>query len=123
MVALELPYQRAHRRVARERGLASEHNCSCGNRALDWAHQHGSDPDDPANYKPMCRKCHQTYDEMVYGQKGEDHPRAKLTKEDVIELRDMYASGGYTQKELAEIFGIHKGNVAQIVNRYTWKHV
>jgi len=123
MPKLDLTYQRSHRKVSRLRGKASQFICACGKQAIDWSHKHNTDADDVDNYIAKCRKCHQIYDNMVYGQKGEEHPRSKLTKDDVLELRDMYASGGYTQKELAEIFKIHKGNVAQIVNRYTWKHV
>jgi acyl-CoA reductase-like NAD-dependent aldehyde dehydrogenase len=34
----------------------------CGVTAQEWAHTHGSDPNLPDNYRPMCRKCHRKYD-------------------------------------------------------------
>ena len=33
--------------------------------------------------------------------------RCKLTEEDVVELKEMYLSGDYLMKELAEIFAVH----------------
>lgn len=31
-------------------------------QARDWAHVHGTDPEDVMNYIPLCRKCHMAYD-------------------------------------------------------------
>lgn len=36
-----------------------------------------------------------------------DDKRCKLTEEDIVELKEMYYSGDYLMKELAEIFGVH----------------
>lgn len=52
-----------HRRVRRVRGNAILQKCvECGGRAEQWAWIHGQDPEDPANYQPMCRKDHKAYD-------------------------------------------------------------
>ena len=55
--------------------------------------------------------------------KGEDHPMAKLTEEDVAEIREAYAGGGCTQRQLAHRFRVTQGVIGPIVRREAWKHV
>jgi hypothetical protein len=55
--------------------------------------------------------------------KGEANPGAKLTEEIVRKVRELYDTGQYTQKKLAEDFGIGKGYIFHIVHRNKWKHV
>lgn len=45
---------------------------------------------------------------------------SKLTKEEVLEIREMYAVGGYTQQELADEFGVHPAHISRVVNRKKW---
>jgi hypothetical protein len=47
---------------------------------------------------------------------GENHANSKLTDKEVVEIRDLYASGEYRQWQLAEKFGITQANVCRIVN-------
>jgi hypothetical protein len=46
-----------------------------------------------------------------------------LVEEEVSELRALYASGAFTQKELAMRFGIDQTTVSKIILRQYWKHV
>lgn len=63
MVRMPPEYQARHRRVLYQRGRAAEQTCViCEKQAAHWAHTHGTDPDDPQNYRPMCQSCHQRYD-------------------------------------------------------------
>lgn len=55
-------YIRNHQRVARRRGKASEHTCSCGAPAREWAQLHGKDGSADEHFEAMCHKCHQRYD-------------------------------------------------------------
>jgi len=48
---------------------------------------------------------------------------SKLCADDVKLIREMYASGGFTQKQLADIFGIHHSAVSYIVREKRWKQV
>lgn len=50
---------------------------------------------------------------------GENHGRAKLKEEQVIEI--LKSSG--TQKDIADRFGVSVTTVAQIRRRITWKHL
>lgn len=70
----------------------------------------------------------------VDGRIGELNKKAKLTAADVLAIRKlrrpMQGTGSRPDKkqrmsvaEVAERFGITKGNVTAIVNRYTWKHL
>ena len=58
-----------------------------------------------------------------YRLRGEAHGSARLTEADVRAIRELYAAGGITQREIAKRFGIHQIHVSQIVTRKNWKHV
>lgn len=47
----------------------------------------------------------------------------KLTEEDVLNLRKLYATGKWTQQELADEFGINQPTVSEIILRKIWKHI
>lgn len=54
---------------------------------------------------------------------GQLHPCAKLSDDGVRSIRSMYASGSYSQQELAVIFGISRPQICGIVNHKSWTHV
>lgn len=54
---------------------------------------------------------------------GEDRPTAKLTEDDVREIRRRYATGEETQAEIAEDYPIGRPTVSDIVRRRRWAHV
>ena len=53
---------------------------------------------------------------------GEKHPRAKLSRKQVEQIRELY-SKGFTKKVIAQNFKVSIWNVDQIVKRKTWKHL
>jgi hypothetical protein len=53
---------------------------------------------------------------------GEVNPQAKLTAEQVLELRRLHR-GGMRATALALKFGIHRNNVYLIVQRKRWAHL
>lgn len=55
--------------------------------------------------------------------RGEKAYQAKVTKKEVIAIRNRYKEENVTQKELAKDFGIKQGHVCDIVNRRSWKHI
>ena len=55
--------------------------------------------------------------------RGITHGMARLTEDIVREIRLLYATGNFTQKELALKFGVDKSAIGYIVRRKTWKHV
>jgi len=56
-----------------------------------------------------------------YRNRGETNGRARATSESVIEIRELHATGKFTQAELAERFGVARNTIGDIVNRRTWK--
>ncbi len=55
--------------------------------------------------------------------RGERHVNAKLTEDDVREIRRLYAAGIAKQQGLAERFGVSQVKVSQILLRKSWRHV
>ena len=55
------------------------------------------------------------------GSRNESHWKAKLTNTQVQELRQRYSTGKFSQKELAEMYGVAANTVNYIVKRKTWQ--
>jgi hypothetical protein len=58
-----------------------------------------------------------------HGWKGENHPTAKLTDQQVIEIRRSCRGGRVTRKAMASKFGVSRASIDQIVQGRTWKHL
>lgn len=54
---------------------------------------------------------------------GERCPAAKLTAEQVREIRHRYAQGGVSQQRLADEYGLAQATVHELIVRETWKHI
>ncbi|MDR6506477.1 hypothetical protein J2805_002175 [Arthrobacter oryzae] len=54
---------------------------------------------------------------------GEEHPRHKLTAEQVREIRGRYSPGITTQAELATEYRTSRQLISQILNRQVWTHL
>lgn len=83
---------------------------------------------------PLCRRpshlltgthADNVADKVARGRQpfGSKHGRAKVNEVMVIDLREKYATGAWSQKRLAHHFGISQANVCMIVNRKTWTHI
>lgn len=44
----------------------------------------------------------------------------KLTKDDILTIRELYATGEWTQQALAEEFGVHHATISRIAARERW---
>jgi len=55
------------------------------------------------------------------GMKGNNNPNRRITSLDVFYIRELYASGDYSHKELAEHYDISHTTIRSIVNRILWK--
>lgn len=55
--------------------------------------------------------------------KGLRKPRCKFSDETVLKIRELYATGKYTQVEISEEFGVSKMQVCRIVNNKNRKSV
>lgn len=55
--------------------------------------------------------------------RGEKSGMAILTESIVLEIRQLYASGGWTYEKLGNKYGVHMYTIALIITRKTWKHL
>jgi hypothetical protein len=60
--------------------------------------------------------------EQGLSSRGEQHHYAKLTAEQVREIRALYAQG-IKSPTLARLFGVWPGHIRNIVQRKIWKHI
>lgn len=54
---------------------------------------------------------------------GEKCGSAKLKNSDVVEIRELYSSKKYTNKELAIIYGVADSTMSQVISRRYWNHI
>ncbi len=52
---------------------------------------------------------------------GEAHPMSKVSDAQVLEIRELYSTGGFTQMKLAEIFGVGRTTIYEVLNYKTRK--
>ena len=60
----------------------------------------------------LCRTCHN-----VKTKRCCDNTSRRLSDEDYLTIREMYANGDMTQNSIAKIFGISQHHVSTIVNK------
>lgn len=47
----------------------------------------------------------------------------KLDAQKVAQMRELYATGRYTKKEVGERFGVNTSTAAKVINRRSWRYV
>ena len=74
----------------------------------------------PDHLEAVPRKVNQSH-RLLDGtdSRGEKHGRAKLTTQQVLEIR----KSNETQKSLAEEFGVNRGHISNIIHRKIWTHI
>lgn len=60
---------------------------------------------------------------LAKGMKGEKHPQCKLTKEQVVQIRNMYKPGKVSQEAVAKLFGVDRKVVSDIYLGKSWSHL
>ena len=96
------------------RGLFACHRCdnpSCVNPDHLYAGTHQDNMDDKGRRGRYPNNA------------GEANPFHKLTDADVAQVRTMYATGAFTQRELARHFRISQSHVGRIVRGESWEHI
>jgi len=54
--------------------------------------------------------------------RGENHPRAKLTSEQVLEIRKLHKQG-FSLNVIAKNYKVSKWNIKKIAKGETWTHL
>ena len=52
---------------------------------------------------------------------GENHPKSKLNLEKAGEIREMYATGEFSQQYLAYYFGVSQSVISEVILNKKWK--
>lgn len=60
---------------------------------------------------------------MMKGARGERNGSAKLTAEQVADIRVIYADGKLSYSRIGKIFNVCGGTIHDIVKRKKWAHV
>lgn len=55
--------------------------------------------------------------------RGENNPDSRLTNQQVLEIRNLYSTGKYFQRVLAEMFKVKQTTISLIILRKTWIHI
>ena len=103
----------------------------CGAHRLVWRHFNGPIPAlHTINHKNGVKDCNRpdNLEPKTYGgntahayatglmdEHGESNPAAKLTDNEVTQIRLAYSSGGFTQQQLAEKYGVRHQQISRIV--------
>lgn len=104
-----------------------------------WEHRHGPIPDGmQINHidgvksnnaidnlelvTPQGNQLHALALGLAHGNKGESHPRAKVTDALVRQIRDRVA-GGERQYRVAQDLGLSKAQVCRICSGKNWQHI
>ena len=67
------------------------------------------------NLRDMVEKCRI--------KNGEKNVNAKLTEDDVNKIREEFDYGHFTQKEVADYYGVERTTVRDILNYRSWRHI
>jgi DNA-binding CsgD family transcriptional regulator len=104
-----LACEAAHGEPTEEKNVAAH---SCGNGHLGCFNPHHLRWDTYAG---------NSQDMSAHGnsQRGERTHMAKLTEQDVLEIR----ASGLSFNELADQYGVTRSNISHIINRKSWRHV
>ena len=56
-------------------------------------------------------------------QKGENNGASKLSKKQVLKIRELYKSGNYTTFKLGEMYNVNRSTISYIINNKTYKNL
>lgn len=108
------------------KGLGVHHSCdepSCVNPdhlSVGTQKQNIADAIKRNRLATKDRQGSKTHPEKV--NKGVKNGNSKLKDDDVREIRILYGFG-FSQRELAEMYGVKRSPIAFLLNGKTWKHV
>jgi hypothetical protein len=88
-------------------------------------HKNGDKFDNRASNIEWCthKENMEHYWNSDNAQRGENSTNAKLTKEDVLEIRAAYRLGCFEYKDFVDAYGTSVDNIRHIIKRRSWKHI
>ena len=76
-----------------------------------------------SRYKEIVKKLADLKALGISPNAGENNYNTKLNKEQVLEIREKFASGKYTKQQLAQTYNVSRISIRSIVNKFNWKHM
>ena len=78
----------------------------------------------PAHLQEMTKSEHSSLSNKgKIGQRGEKHKNSKLKEWQVLEIRAKYATGNYSQRQLAKEYNVSQTTIFFILNKKAWKYI
>lgn len=97
--------------------------CPLGHEVNHIDNNRANNRADNLNYLTRSQNAKRAYDQGRRPRpQGERHPFARLTANDVREIRRRVADGEM-QKDLAAAFSVHDSHICKIVSRKKWTHI
>ena len=124
VISHRLMYELAYGKILE--GLHVLHTCynpSCVNPNHLWLGTQQDNVNDMYSKGRQSRVGNRGRNKGMIGNRGGANGRSILTEEEVLEIRQLYSKGNFTQQEISDTFGISRPQVNSIVNRLTWKYV
>lgn len=87
-------------------------------QATHGALPEGLVPDHLCKHRPCCNAAH--LEAVTIAENNRRGVRCKVTMEDVVAARAMYAAGGWTHAGLAKHFGISQSHMTNVLNGAYW---
>lgn len=63
------------------------------------------------------------YDTGLYTTFGENQPTSILKYDEVKKIRELHKTGNYFHRELAEMFGVSRRHIGNIINKKRWANM
>lgn len=60
---------------------------------------------------------------LTWGKRGEKNYNSKLTKEQVLEIREKYVPKKYSLRRLAREYGVSNSQITRIIDQTSWRHI
>jgi hypothetical protein len=79
----------------------------------------------PDNLEWVTPREHTNHTRSLPGHSGvgSENGRAKLTEQQVLDIRRVYSEGHCTMQFLADSYGVVQATINQIIQRRNWKHI
>ncbi len=89
------------------------------------AHKDGSTDNNTPDNLYWATPSENNRDQRRHGTlpRGEQAPGAKLTEQDVLEIRALHAAEAMSKKGMGLYYGVGVGTVEKVAKRKTWGHV
>lgn len=92
---------------------------------MEVCHQNGDHVDNRLSNLRYDTAKNNQQDRIGHGtdNHGARNGRSKLTEQAILEIRDKYATGMFSQRELGNEYGVSQAHIGYVVNKKSWAHV